>query len=50
MKFHRVQITHLGLGFTWTKDKDDRDWVAVSCEGEEQEFGGLIKTILQLRR
>ena len=21
-------------GFTWTKDKDDRDWVAVSCEGE----------------
>ena len=21
-------------GFTWTKDKDGRDWVAVSCEGE----------------
>ncbi len=21
-------------GFTWTKDKDDRDWIAVSCEGE----------------
>ena len=21
-------------GFTWTKDKDNRDWVAVSCEGE----------------
>ena len=21
-------------GFTWTKDKNDRDWVAVSCEGE----------------
>ncbi len=21
-------------GFTWSKDKDDRDWVAVSCEGE----------------
>ena len=21
-------------GFTWSKDKDNRDWVAVSCEGE----------------
>ena len=21
-------------GFTWSKDKNDRDWVAVSCEGE----------------
>ncbi len=21
-------------GFTWSKDKDGRDWVAVSCEGE----------------
>ena len=21
-------------GFTWSKDKDDRDWIAVSCEGE----------------
>ena len=21
-------------GFTWTKDKENRDWVAVSCEGE----------------
>ena len=21
-------------GFTWTKDKDNRDWIAVSCEGE----------------
>ncbi len=21
-------------GFIWTKDKDNRDWVAVSCEGE----------------
>ena len=21
-------------GFTWSKDKDSRDWVAVSCEGE----------------
>ena len=21
-------------GFTWSKDKDERDWVAVSCEGE----------------
>ena len=21
-------------GFTWTKDKDGRDWIAVSCEGE----------------
>ena len=21
-------------GFTWAKDKNDRDWVAVSCEGE----------------
>jgi len=21
-------------GFTWSKDKDDREWVAVSCEGE----------------
>ena len=27
-------------GFTWSKDKDGRDWIAVSCEGEEQEFGG----------
>ena len=35
-------------GFTWSKDKDGRDWVAVSCEGEEQESGGLIKiTLLQ---
>ena len=21
-------------GFTWSKDKDNRDWIAVSCEGE----------------
>ena len=21
-------------GFTWSKDKDGRDWIAVSCEGE----------------
>jgi len=21
-------------GFTWSKDKNDRDWIAVSCEGE----------------
>jgi len=21
-------------GFTWSKDKDERDWIAVSCEGE----------------
>ena len=21
-------------GFTWSKDKEDRDWIAVSCEGE----------------
>ena len=36
-------------GFTWSKDKDNRDWIAVSCEGEGQEFGGPIKIILQLK-
>jgi aminopeptidase N len=40
-----VQIDYAGVpqnadnppwagGFTWSKDKDGRDWIAVSCEGE----------------
>ena len=40
-----IQIDYAGIpqnadnppwagGFTWSKDKDGRDWVAVSCEGE----------------
>ena len=40
-----VQIEYSGIpqsadnppwagGFTWSKDKDNRDWIAVSCEGE----------------
>ena len=27
-------------GFTWSKDKNGRDWVAVSCEGEGIEDSG----------
>ena len=34
-EFLKVLITLLGLvDLLWSKDKDGRDWIAVSCEGE----------------
>ena len=36
-------------GFTWSKDKDGRDWIVVSCEGEGAKFGGPIRIISLLK-